>query len=91
MDDQVIARSMPLQRQYPPEMRFGKSLSTNQWRSEGLQRQGANAWSGAPPPRLVNPASAPGEKKSTSKAKKKKKKKKSLQHEKVETQGDRGP
>ena len=28
MDDQVIARSMPLQRQYPPEMRFGKSLST---------------------------------------------------------------
>ena len=28
MEDQVIARSMPLQRQCPPEMRFGKSLST---------------------------------------------------------------
>ena len=28
MDDHVIARSMPLQRQYPPEMIFGKSLST---------------------------------------------------------------
>ena len=40
------------------------------------------------PPRLVNPAPAPGGKKSTSK---KKKEKKGLQHEKVETQGDRGP
>ena len=39
-----------------------------------------------PPPRLVNPASAPGEK-----VDKQKKRKKGLQHEKVETQGDRGP
>ena len=49
--------------------------------SEGLQRPGANAWIGAPPPpRLVNPASAPGEKID----KQKKKEKKGLQHEKVE-------
>ena len=40
---------------------------------------------GAAPPRLVNPASAPGGKNRQAK------KKKGLQHEKVETQGDRGP
>ena len=45
-----------------------------QWRTEGLQRPGANAWIG--PPRLVNPASAPGEKNRQAK--------KGLQHEKVE-------
>ena len=36
--------------------------SLHQWRPEGLQRPGANAWIGAPPPFGVNPASAPGEK-----------------------------
>ena len=59
-----------------------------QWRSEGLQRPGANAWSGAPPPVWgENPASAlaGGGGESTSKQKN------GLQHEKVETQGDRGP
>ena len=64
-----------------------------QWRSEGLQRPGPNACIGAPPPppRLVNPASAPGKK--DRQAKKEKEKKKGLQHEKKsrETQGDQGP
>ena len=47
-----------------------------QWRPEGLQRPGVNAWIGAAP-RLVNPASAPGGK--NRQAKKQKKTKKSLQ------------
>ena len=40
----------PMIKEYSYLVRLIKLMFAVQWRSEGLQRPGANAWSGAPPP-----------------------------------------